>query len=64
MRSSRLWTRKNALWVRIGSREKAEPWWAFRTRWKSRGVKMRLVTRSSRRFGMYRFSRYSRIRSR
>jgi len=43
---------RRRFWVRIGSSEKAEPWWALRTLWKSSGVKMRVVTRSARRFGM------------
>jgi len=49
--SSRLWVRNQALWVRIGSSEKAEPCQALSSRWKSAGVKMRLTTRSRVRFG-------------
>ena len=52
MRSSRLWVRNQALWVRIGSSEKALPRWAFSSLLKSAGVKMRVVTRSRRRLGM------------
>src|SRR5690606_19361724 len=45
--SSRLCGRNQALWVRIGSIEKAEPRWALSSSRKSKGVKWRTVTRSS-----------------
>src|SRR5690606_2934260 len=52
MSRSRLWGRNQALWVRMGSNEKAEPRWALSSSRKSTGVKKRLVTRSARRPGM------------